>query len=74
MKHLLVVGCFVWGVPELPTHFLPLCLTCEAVQDLHAGLSPGAPGRGSDGQGMKNTAVTSCSPALKVFVISKSTK
>lgn len=37
---------FCVRVPELPTHLPHLCHTREAVQDLHAGLSPGAPGQG----------------------------
>lgn len=60
---------FCVGVPELPTHFPPLCLTCEAVQDLHAGLSPGAPGQGADEQGVKDTACT-----FSKFLISTQTK
>lgn len=43
---------FCVRVPELSTHLPPLCHTREAVQDLHAGLSPGAPGQGADGQRM----------------------
>lgn len=60
---------FCVGVPELPARFPPLCLTCEAVQDLHSGLSPGAPGQGAGGQGVKDTACT-----ISKFLASTHTK